>query len=109
MCKKNRGNIIDDKKQKMKDYQKEYRKNITNEQKQKYKWINNFFPSYGKQSIVTLVLTCTNSKTRMESPQCSFKIQAKITPASCCSKILKYSLPDFKSTCFGTSKIEKVL
>ena len=35
MCKKDRGNIIDDKKQKMKDYQKEYRKNITNEQKQK--------------------------------------------------------------------------
>ena len=35
MCKKDRGNIIDDKK-KMKDYQKEYRKNITNEQKQKY-------------------------------------------------------------------------
>ena len=33
MCKKDRGNIIDDKKQKMKDYQKEYRKNITNEQK----------------------------------------------------------------------------
>ena len=26
MCKKDRGNIIDDKKQKMKDYQKEYRK-----------------------------------------------------------------------------------
>ena len=37
MCKKDRGNIIDDKKQKTKDYQKEYRKNITNEQKQKYK------------------------------------------------------------------------
>ena len=36
MCKKDRGNIIDYKKQKMKDYQKEYRKNITNEQKQKY-------------------------------------------------------------------------
>ena len=33
MCKKNRGNITDDKKQKIKDY----RKNITNEQKQKYK------------------------------------------------------------------------
>ena len=26
MCKKDGGNIIDDKKQKMKDYQKEYRK-----------------------------------------------------------------------------------
>ena len=26
MCKKDRGNIIDDKKQKMKDYQKEYYK-----------------------------------------------------------------------------------
>ena len=26
MCKKDRGNIIDDKKQKIKDYQKEYRK-----------------------------------------------------------------------------------
>ena len=26
MCKKDRGNIIDDKKQKMKDYQREYRK-----------------------------------------------------------------------------------
>ena len=37
MCKKDRGNIIDDKKQKMKDYPKEYRKNTTNEQKQKYK------------------------------------------------------------------------
>ena len=37
MCKKDRGNIIDDKKQKIKDYQKEYRKNITNEQKQTYK------------------------------------------------------------------------
>ena len=37
MCRKDRGNIIDDKKQKMTDYQKEYRKNITNEQKQKYK------------------------------------------------------------------------
>ena len=36
MCKKDRGNIIDDKKQKMKDYQKEYRKNIKNKQKQKY-------------------------------------------------------------------------
>ena len=35
MCKKDRENIIDDKKQKMKDYQKEYRKNITNEQKHK--------------------------------------------------------------------------
>ena len=34
MCKKDRENIIDNKKQKMKDYQK---KNITNEQKQKYK------------------------------------------------------------------------
>ena len=39
MCKKNRGNITDDKKQKIKDYQKEYRKNITNEQKLKYKYI----------------------------------------------------------------------
>ena len=37
MCKKDRKNIIDNKKQKIKDYQKEYRKNITNEQKQKYK------------------------------------------------------------------------
>ena len=37
MCKKDRENIIDNKKQKMKDYQKEYRKNIANEQKQKYK------------------------------------------------------------------------
>ena len=37
MCKKNNGNITDDKKQKIKDCQKEYRKNITNEQKQKYK------------------------------------------------------------------------
>ena len=37
MCKKDRGNIIDDKKQKMKDYLKEYSKYITNEQKQKYK------------------------------------------------------------------------
>ena len=30
MCKKDRENIIDDKEQKMKDHQKEYRKNITN-------------------------------------------------------------------------------
>ena len=37
MCKKDRENIIDNKKQKIKDYQREYRKNITNEQKQKYK------------------------------------------------------------------------
>ena len=37
MCKKNKGNITDDEKPKIKDYQKEYRKNITNEQKQKYK------------------------------------------------------------------------
>ena len=37
MCTKNKENISDDKKQKIKDYQKEYRKNITNEQKQKYK------------------------------------------------------------------------
>ena len=36
MCKKDRENIIDNKKQKMKAYQKEYGKNITNEQKQKY-------------------------------------------------------------------------
>ena len=35
MCKNDRENNIDDKKQKLKDYQKEYRKNITNEQKQK--------------------------------------------------------------------------
>ena len=32
MCKKDRENIINGKKQKIKDYQKEYRKNITNEQ-----------------------------------------------------------------------------
>ena len=31
MCKKDRENIIDNKKQKMKAYQKEYGKNITNE------------------------------------------------------------------------------
>ena len=37
MCKTNRGNITDDKKQKIKGYQNEYRKNITNEQKEKYK------------------------------------------------------------------------
>ena len=37
MCKKNRGNITDDRKQKIKDHQKVYRKNIINEQKQKYK------------------------------------------------------------------------
>ena len=35
MCKKDRENIINNKKQKMKDYQKEYRKNIANEQKKK--------------------------------------------------------------------------
>ena len=33
MCQKDREKIIEDKKQKIKDYQKEYRKNITNEQK----------------------------------------------------------------------------
>ena len=32
-----RENKIDEQKQKMKDYQKEYRKNMTDEQKQKYK------------------------------------------------------------------------
>ena len=37
MCQKDRGNIINDKKQKMKDYQKEYRKHMTDEQKQKIK------------------------------------------------------------------------
>ena len=37
MCKKDKENIIGNKKQKMKDYQKEYRKNITNEQKQIHK------------------------------------------------------------------------
>ena len=37
MCKKDRGNIIDDKKEKMKNYQKEYRKNMTDDQKQKIK------------------------------------------------------------------------
>ena len=37
MYKKYRGNITDNKKQKIKDYQKEYIKNIKNEQKQKYK------------------------------------------------------------------------
>ena len=37
MYKRDRENIIDDKKQKMKDYQKQYRENMTDEQKQKYK------------------------------------------------------------------------
>ena len=41
MCKKDRENIIDNKKQKMKDYQKEYRKNITNEQTKNIKIIKN--------------------------------------------------------------------
>ena len=41
MCKKDRGNIINDKKQKIKDYQKEYRKNTTNEQKKYIKIIKN--------------------------------------------------------------------
>ena len=41
MCKKDRGNIIDDKKQKMKNYQKQYRKNMTDEQKKKIKIIKN--------------------------------------------------------------------
>ena len=41
MCKKDRENIIDDKKQKMKDYQKEYKKNITNEQTKNIKIIKN--------------------------------------------------------------------
>ena len=42
MCKKDENvkkceNIIDDKKQKMKDYQKQYTENMTDEQKQKIK------------------------------------------------------------------------
>ena len=37
MYKRDKENIIDDKKQKMKDYQKQYRENMTDEQKQKYK------------------------------------------------------------------------
>ena len=32
-----RKNMIDEEKQKMKDYQREYRKNMTDEQKQRYK------------------------------------------------------------------------
>ena len=36
MCKKDRENITDNKKQKMEAYQKEYGRNIINEQKQKY-------------------------------------------------------------------------
>ena len=35
-----RENKTDEQKQKMKDYQKEYRKNMTDEQKQKYKVSN---------------------------------------------------------------------
>ena len=53
-----------------------------------------------KLSIVTLVLTCT----KMKSPQSSYKIQAKIFLASCCSKILKWGLSDFTSTCFRNLK-----
>ena len=37
---KYRKNMTDDQKQKMKDYQKEYRKNMADEQKQKYKVSN---------------------------------------------------------------------
>ena len=37
MCTKNRGYITNDKKQKIKDYQREYRKNITNEQNKNIK------------------------------------------------------------------------
>ena len=54
-----------------------------------------------KESIVTLILTCTKSKTRMESSDSSSKIQPKISPASYCSKILKYGIPD---SCFRNLK-----
>ena len=47
MCKKDIENIIDNEKQKMKDYQKEYRKNITNEQKKNIKIIKNNIEKYG--------------------------------------------------------------
>ena len=53
-----------------------------------------------KLSIVTLVLTCT----KMKSPQSSYKKQAKISLTSCCSKILKWGLSDFTSTCFRNLK-----
>ena len=42
------------KNKKMKDYQKEYRKNITNEQKQKYKII--------KTNVEKILLTSKNKK-----------------------------------------------
>ena len=41
---------------------------------------------------------------RMKSPQSLSKIQAKIPPASCCSKMLNRGLPDFTSTCFRNIK-----
>ena len=43
-----RENKTDEQKQKMKDYQKEYRKNMTDEQKQKYKVSNEQKQKYRK-------------------------------------------------------------
>ena len=56
-----------------------------------------------KQSIITLVLICTKSKVQIKT-RVSSKIQAKISLASCCSKMWKSGLPDFTSTCFGILK-----
>ena len=57
-----------------------------------------------KQSIATVVLTCTKSKARMKSLQSSSKIQTKIFPGSCCSKMLKWGLLDFTCTYFMNVK-----
>ena len=57
-----------------------------------------------EESIITLVLICTKCKARMKSPLSSSKIQAKISLASFCSKMLQSGLPDFTSTCFRILK-----
>ena len=53
-----------------------------------------------KQNIRCIVFKYIKCKARMKSPQSSSKIQAKISPASCYSKILKCGFPNFRSTCF---------
>ena len=57
-------------------------------------------------SAITLVFTCTKSKTRMKLPQSSSRIQARLSPASCCSKIA-LAQKDFTSTCFTNFRIKK--
>ena len=57
-----------------------------------------------KQCIVTLVFTCTKSKARVKLPESSSKIQLKISPAFCCSNMLKWGVPDLRSTCLKNLK-----